>query len=211
MARRGDLLKSAVRLFHEKGYTATTVRDIAEKLGVTSAALYNYVSSKEELLYEILDHALSIAERHLAQALAVEVPLDRRLRAVIYHHTLSVLDESQPMMAVFFQEVGLAHAVQWPEIDQRRTRYQETVGRVFEEAAHQGVIKTPNARVTALGVLGMCNWAHRWYRPAGPMTREQIAEHFADLVLHGLLSGEREAVATGQPPMSSLAPEAEPA
>jgi AcrR family transcriptional regulator len=190
--RREDLLRTAARLFRERGYAATSVRDIADELGVTSAALYNYVASKEDLLYAILDHAMSIAERHLEQAHAPRAPLDQQLRSLIFHHVLAVLDEDQTAMAVFFQETGLRRGSRWREIDQRRVRYQEAIVRVFQQAADVGLIQTPDARVSAYGVLGMCNWLHRWYRPDGPLTREQIAQHFTDMVLHGLVRSKPE-------------------
>lgn len=197
--RHEDLLAVAARLFRERGFAATSVRDIAEELGVTSAALYHHVASKDDLLYQIMDHAMTVAERHLDQALRAEADPQQRLRLIVKHQVGSVLDESQPMMAVFFQEIGLARGSSpgLQEIQQRRSRHQERLVAQFREAAQAGLIQTPDPRVTVNGMLGMCNWLHRWYRPNGSMGADQIAEHFADVLLRGIAT-QREDRGHGQ-------------
>jgi TetR/AcrR family transcriptional regulator, cholesterol catabolism regulator len=107
---------------------------------------------------------------------------------MIRHHVLAVLDESAPTMAVFFQEIGLAGTHGRAGIDARRARYQDAIVGVFRTAAEHGVIRTVDARVTAFGIMGMGNWLHRWYRPDGGLAPEAIADHFADVVLRGLLT-----------------------
>src|SRR5262249_4903074 len=154
--------------------------------------LYNYVQSKQDLLYAILDHAMAVAERHLDAALDPALPVREQLRQIIAHHVRSVLDESPVSMAVFFQEVGLVRGALWCDIAARRERHQEPIVAVFRDAAAAGVIDTPDPRVSAYAVLGMCNWLHRWYRPRGSLAAEQIAEHYADLALRGLLTTNRE-------------------
>lgn len=185
--QRDDLIGTAAELFGAKGYAGATVRDIADRLGVTSAALYHHVDHKEDLLYEIVDHAMSLAERHLAEALEAEVGLEEKLRRIIRHHVLAVLDESQLMMTVFFQEIGLLRGKGWAGIETRRRRYQERIVEVFRQAEEQGLIRTPDVRVTVYGVLGMCNWLHRWYRRDGALTPDEVGAHFAEMVLRGLL------------------------
>lgn len=204
--RREAVITTAARLFREKGYAATTVRDIADALGVTSAALYRYVTSKDDLLDAILDHAMAVGERHLEEALAAEGPPEERLRQVIRHHVLAVLDESAATMAVFFQEIGLAGTHGRAGIDARRARYQDAIVRVFRAAAEHGVIETVDARVTAFGIMGIGNWLHRWYRPDGGLAPEAIADHFADVVLRGLLTRP----STGRPVRARPTPGPDP-
>lgn len=185
--RREKLIETAAELFRAKGYAAATVRDIAEGLGVTSAALYRHIESKEDLLREIVEHAMLLAERHLDEALAAHVPVEEKLRRVIRHHVLAVLDESQLMMAVFFQEIGLLRGRGWSRLDARRTRYQERIVALFEDAAKDGVLRVGDPRVAVYGILGMGNWLYRWYRPGGRFTPAEIAGQYADMVLDGLL------------------------
>lgn len=179
--------RAAAELFRRKGYAATSVRDIARALGVTPAALYNHVTGKEELLAGILDHAMGIAEAHLEQALRGGGSWEERLRALVRHHALSVLDEDQPTMAVFFQEVALREGPASRAIGARRRAYQERFVEVLRRAAEAGAVETPDPRVTAYAVLGMCNWLHRWYDPRGRLSAEEISRHYAELVLRGIL------------------------
>ena len=186
--RREAVIAAAAEVFRTKGYAAATMRDIAERLGVTSAALYYHVRRKADLLYAICDQALTTAEQLQAQALAEPLPPAEQLARVVECHALAVLTESPVGMAVFFQEEGWLPPATRRAIAARRRRYEGAFLATFERAAAAGILAVPDVRLAAHGVLGLCNWAHRWYRPNRALPPAVVAACLARQALYGLLA-----------------------
>lgn len=186
-----EILSTAVELFRTKGYHATTVREIADRLGVTSAALYYHVKSKEELLCEIFDRAMTAAERRLESVMALDLEPDERLERIIHEHVLANLDEA-PLMAVFFNEVEHLPPDSYRIAVERKRNYTARIIRVLEEAIARGIVEDIDAELAVFGILGMCNWMHYWYRPDGRKSPDEIAQLFAHMVLRGIRRKGRE-------------------
>ncbi|MCL5265599.1 MAG: TetR/AcrR family transcriptional regulator [Chloroflexi bacterium] len=180
-----SIIAAAVQLFRTKGYHATTVREIADRLGVTSAALYYHVSSKEQILCEIFDKAMTAAERRLDRLMSLDVPTDKRLELIIHEHVMATLDEA-PLMAVFFNDVEHLPSDSYQAAVERKKKYQDRIVEVFKEAIAQGILQDIDPELAVFGILGMCNWMHHWYRPDGRKSPDDVAQLFANMVLQGI-------------------------
>lgn len=193
-----EIISAAVELFRTKGYHATTVREIAEKLGVTSAALYYHVKCKEELLCEIFERAMSAAERRLDAVMSLDLSPEQRLERIIYEHVMANVDEA-PLMAVFFNEVEHLPTDTYRKAVERKRRYQQRIIAVFEDAIRRGAVADLDAELAVFGILGMCNWMHQWYRPDGRKSPEEIARLFTRMVMHGIkpIGGEARRIEMG--------------
>lgn len=169
-----ELLDHATRLFAERGYETTTLRDVADAYGVSRSSLYHYVSSKEDLLAMLVEQW----SRGLADSLAVirartDLSPERKLRQVA-ELTIRQRAESPDQFRVLDQaETVLPEPLRTQHRQARRDVLAEITA-VIEEGIESGHFKPLDPRVAAFSVLGMCNWVAWWYRPDGPYEVEAI-------------------------------------
>ncbi len=180
------IMASAVRLFAERGFDATSVQEIVAEASVTKGALYHYFSSKNELLYEIYHRLLSRQLADLDRILGEGLPPDETVRAVIselVETTTGSIDE----VKVYVREM---HRLDRPHRDAIRTerrRYHVTF-RDFISAAQLAGVFSPvaSADTVTFIVFGMINEIPTWYRTAGPKSAAQIADEVSAFVLAAL-------------------------
>jgi len=189
-ARREELVKTAAEVFQEKGYEASTLNDVAERMGTDRASLYYYVGSKQELFQEVVQDVLEAnlkeARRIKKEALKPSEKLARLVRTMMVSY-----EENYPFTYVYIQEDMSRVASQdseWAQTMTSRTRSFEKIVKGFIE---DGVAKKEfrsdiSPEVAANGLYGMLNWTHRWFRPGRGLDANQVAESFASLFLEGM-------------------------
>lgn len=182
-----SIVEAAVRLFKSKGYGITSVNNIADELGCTKAALYYYFNSKEDILYEIFCQSMSAAETRFAQLMSLQMPVEERLRKIIYNQIMATVD-AMPQISIFFTERANLNPAYQEEINLRRRKYEENVAEVFQEGIRAGVLKEIDVLPTVYGIIGMCNWLYHWYKPDGRLKPEELAELYADMILKGIFN-----------------------
>ncbi|GHF40636.1 TetR family transcriptional regulator [Streptomyces mashuensis] len=179
-ARR--LLTAAVQAFAERGYHATTTRDIAARAGMSPAALYIHYRTKEELLHRIsgVGHRLALGILDRARA-SDGTPAERLARAVrdfvrwhAEHHTTA---------RVVQYELGALSAEHHAEIVALRRSSEAAVRQIVEDGVAAGAFRVPDVRGTTLAVLSLCIDVARWFRADGPRTPEEVGELYAGLAL----------------------------
>ena len=183
---REKIISVAVELFHEKGYRATSVQDIANKCGVTKAALYYYIQSKEEILWEIFDKTMTTAEQRMEELMNRKMPVEERLKAVVYNHIMNVRDEA-PYITIFFTEKAHLPINKQEEINHRRRTYEKKISAIFEQGINEGILKPLPVLPTVYGLLGICNWMYQWYNPHGKFSPEEMANLYSEILLLGIL------------------------
>jgi AcrR family transcriptional regulator len=184
--RRLQIEEAASALFRERGYSATSVRDIAQALNLQGGSLYAHVASKEDVLWSIVIRA---AERFNAGVgdLATDetrTPADR-LRAMINAH-VAVVTGIQKDAAVFLHEWRFLSAERRAQISARRDAHEAFFRQVIASGIDAGEFRDVDPRVTAMAILSALNGIPTWYRPNGKLTADQIADQHADLFLHAL-------------------------
>lgn len=189
LSTRVAITDVAVRLFSERGYTGTTMRDIAEAVGVLPGSLYAHIESKETLLLEIVSHGI-------AQFLAIEKSLEGSresaevlLRRAIRGHIEVVVKDPERSLVVFHQwrflsEPNLASAIAM------RRRYANGFVKIVNAGKTEGVFSPRlDTRIAVFGILGALNWIPEWYSADGPSDAAQIADQLAAALLYGLRDG----------------------
>jgi AcrR family transcriptional regulator len=180
VARRERILDQAARLFGRRGYHATSMRDIGEATGLLAGSLYAHIASKEDLLYEIVVQAGNEFIARLEAVEAAERSAEERLRLAMRAH-VSVLAENVDAAWVFHHE--------WKALTGDRREEVRRLRRGYESLWDGIVSDLPGAsdrRFARLLVLSAANWTYTWYRPEGPLTPEEVADRFTDLLLTGL-------------------------
>jgi len=183
MDRRQEILHMAGKLFSQRGYHATSMRELARHLNLQGGSLYTHISSKEELLLEVVRQAAERFQKvleDLPRGSAVE-----RMRALVKGH-LRVIAEELPRATVFFHEWKHLSPPLLEEAKALRRRYEKGVEAVVEEGVRAGVFRVENVRLATLFVLSALNWTYQWYRPEGPLSLDELSEAYAKLVLKAL-------------------------
>jgi AcrR family transcriptional regulator len=180
------IIEAAVELFKEKGYSATSVQDIADKLGYTKAALYYYIPSKEEVLWEIFDKTMTTAERRIKELMNQDMSIIERIEKIIHNQIMNVRDET-PYMVIFFTERAHLPEGKLDEINVRISNYEKKIAEVLREGIALGVLEPIDVLPVVYGILGMCNWLTHWFNPNGSRSPEEIAKLFSQLVLRGIV------------------------
>ena len=191
MLKRAELVAVASALFKTKGYEATTLADIGERVGLDRATVYYYVGSKQELFQTsiegILDENLRTAERLL---LDESTATGDKLRLLIAR-LMTAYDANYPHMFVYIQEQ--MHRVAndpspWAKDVQRKTaRLEAIVRKLVEEGMREGKMRRDvDARVAVKGLFGMLNWTSRWYAPGGALSPDKVADTFCTIFFEGV-------------------------
>ena len=186
---RQEILRTAARLFQQRGYDATSMNDVAAALKLSKGGLYHHFQSKDEILFEIMNHAMEITqERVLAPVRDIPDPEDR-LRALIRLHMEIVLSPRDREITVMLHENHPLPPVLRKRINQRKKEYVHFVEKLIAEV--QGARKsksTVSARAAAFALLGMINWIYQWYKPEGNLQAHTLIPQFTDLVFGGILA-----------------------
>jgi AcrR family transcriptional regulator len=183
--RRQQIEDAASALFGERGYAATSVRDIAHALNIQGGSLYAHVASKEDVLWSIVSRA---ADRFNTQVgpIAVSPGLaSTRLREMIRAH-VTVVTASQRDAAVFLHEWRFLGDARREQMAARRDAYEALFRQAIGEGIANGDFAPVDARLTATALLTSLNGIATWYRPDGALTATEIADQHADLFLRAL-------------------------
>ncbi|MDT0379280.1 TetR/AcrR family transcriptional regulator [Streptomyces sp. DSM 42041] len=180
------LLAAATRLFADQGYDRTSVQEIVEAAGVTKGALYHYFGSKDDLLHEIYGRLLRLQQERLDAVAGREASVESRLRdaaADVVVTTIDNLDDAR----IFFRSMHQLSDEKQKQVRAERRRYHERFRALIEEGQRGGVFTdaTPADLVVDYH-FGSVHHLSSWYRPEGPLSPQQVADHLAGLLLRAL-------------------------
>jgi AcrR family transcriptional regulator len=186
---RQEILRTAARLFQQRGYDATSMNDVASALKLSKGGLYHHFQSKDEILFEIMNHAMEITqERVLGPVRDIANPEDR-LRALIRLHIEVVLSARDREITVMLHENHPLPPALRRRINARKKEYvhfvEDLIGQVQRARQAKGAV-TP--RAAAFALLGMVNWIYQWYKPEGNLQANSLVPQFTELVLGGIFA-----------------------
>jgi AcrR family transcriptional regulator len=184
--RRAEVLDAAARVFHEKGYDATTIQDIADEVGILKGSVYYYISSKEDVLFELLEEVHEAALQAVMEA--VERDGDPLAKIHAFVETLSRFNaDNQVRMGILLHDFRSLSEPRRREIVRERDRYDRILRKLISEGQEQGTIcQDIDGKLAALAIMGMINTIYQWYRPAGGKKSQNISAFYADFVSRAL-------------------------
>jgi AcrR family transcriptional regulator len=184
---RDEILEAAVQNFSQKGFHATSMQDIAQSVNLRKASLYHHVSSKQEILVELLDQALDILIQQMQEVSELSLAPDKKLRLAIKEYLTTLISHRDRASVLLLEHRSLDSEYQSRHIP-RRDKFEDLWRGIIIEGAYQGTFVCQDPALVTRALLGMINWTITWYKPGGPLSAEQIADEIADLFLGGLLS-----------------------
>jgi TetR/AcrR family transcriptional regulator, cholesterol catabolism regulator len=186
---RQEILRTAARLFQQRGYDATSMNDVAAALKLSKGGLYHHFQSKDEILFEIMNHAMEITEeRVLAPVRSISDP-EERLRALIHLHIEVVLSPADREITVMLHENHPLSPILRKRINLRKKEYIHFVENLIAEVQKARQAKgAVSPRAAAFALLGMINWIYQWYKPEGELQAHNLVPQFTALVFAGILA-----------------------
>jgi len=183
---RQEILRAAARLFQEQGYDGTSMNDVAAALKLSKGGLYHHFQSKDEILFDLMSHAMDITEqRVLNPARAIPDP-EERLRTLIRRHIAVVLSERDREITVMLHENHPLSPALRKRINGRKKDYIHFVENLVADVQRaRGSKGTVRPRAAAFALLGMINWIYQWYRPAGSLQEENLVQQYTEIFFQG--------------------------
>lgn len=183
---RSAILNAAIRLFGKQGYTGTSMRDIANEVGVLPGSLYAHIQSKEALLVEIVADGIGRFLGAIAPHAEAPVAPKERLRRMIVAHLEIVAENPERSLVVFHQWRFLSEANR-PEAIERRRAYEKAFVDVMQVGVEAGEFrKGLDKRLAVLTILGALNWTPEWYSAQGKLGPREVGETMAETLMGGI-------------------------
>jgi AcrR family transcriptional regulator len=186
---RQEILRAAARLFQQQGYDATSMNDVAAALKLSKGGLYHHFQSKDEILFNLMSHAMDLTEeRVIAPAKQIPDPEDR-LRTVIRRHIAVVLSERDREITVMLHENHPLSPALRKKINSRKKDYVHFLENLIAEVQRVRSSKaTVTPRAAAFALLGMINWIYQWYRPNGSLQEDSLARQYTEIFFQGAIT-----------------------
>ena len=202
------ILRTSARIFAEKSYHSTSMRDISRATGVSLAGLYHYCKSKEELLFLIQDHCFGrVLERLEQRTREIDDPFEN-LRIFIDNH-LSFFAANMAEMKVLSHEAESLAGGLHEHVSARKRQYTRTARKILSEVQQTAAAgsesraprrngplkkaaKPVDLTVATYALFGMINWIYNWYDPSGKLSVSQLVDNITRLFLSGFLSRANE-------------------
>jgi AcrR family transcriptional regulator len=185
---RQEILRTAARLFQQRGYDATSMNDVAAALKLSKGGLYHHFQSKDEILFEIMNHAMDITEERVLGPVRGIANPEERLRALIRLHIEVVLSPRDREITVMLHENHPLPPALRRRINGRKKEYIHFLENLIAEIqGSRRAAPRVSPRAAAFALLGMINWIYQWYKPEGELQVQNLVPQFTDLLFGGLL------------------------
>jgi len=177
--------RTASRLFRERGFHATSVRDIAEQVGLRGGSLYAHVEKKDDLLWDIVNEAADRFFEALRPIAEADLDIMQKLRKAVLAH-LEVVTRDLDAAAVYTVEWRHLSPQRCEAITRRRDEYEGLFRNLVDEAIRKRFVSAIDAPSAALFILSALNYVFTWYRLEGRLSPEEVGQMLADYIFDGL-------------------------
>ena len=185
---RDEIFAATIRLFGDRGYSSTSMRDIASAVGLLPGSLYVHIAGKEQLLGEIVESGIDRFIEACTEILDGGGSPADRLRAIIRAHIEIVAEDAEHVRVSLHQWKYLTGPLREGIIEKRRT-YEGIFQTLIDEGVASGEFSSDiNARIAKLTMIGTLNWTSEWFHADGPESPEQVGDEIADVLLSGLVA-----------------------
>ena len=185
------ILRHAARIFAEKSYHSTSMRDISRATGVSLAGLYHYCKSKEELLFLIQDNCFGRVLERLEERLTAETDPTARVRIFIDNH-LRFFAANMAEMKVLSHEADSLRGDLQAHVFDKKQRYTRLARSLLANLQRERAADIQaDLTIATYGLFGMMNWIYNWYDPQAKLKVAALVENIFQLFLYGFLGGSQ--------------------
>ncbi|MDC8756648.1 TetR/AcrR family transcriptional regulator [Janthinobacterium fluminis] len=180
--RRAELVRAAARLFRDRGYDGTSIRDIADAVGMRSGSPFYHFKSKQEILAAVMEEGLLSCLPAVEGIVAGALPPRQKFRALLRAHLETVLAEGHDFIPVLLYDWRALSPERRAGIVALRDRYDRVWQAVLTELQRAGMVKS-DSKVARLLLMGAINFSIQWYQPGRGCTLDELADEAAGMFL----------------------------
>ena len=185
---RQEILRTAARLFQQRGYDATSMSDVAAALSLSMGGRYHLFQCKDDILFHLMSHAMDISEAQVIDRVRSLNDPEERLRTLIRLHIGVVLRERDREITVMLHENHPLPPALRRRINARKKEYVHFVEGLIADVQKARLSKaTVSPRAAAFALMGMINWIYQWYRPEGSLQEEDLVRQYTEIFFAGAL------------------------
>ena len=182
--RREELLRVSAKLFREKGFDGTTIRDISGAAGMHSGSPFYHFKTKQDILVAVMEQGLAEGLRKSEEVMALTVPAEQKLTGLIRAQLGTILEEGSDFIPVLLYDWRSLTPVNRRRIVALKDRYDALWQQVIDDLQRAGHMPG-DAQLARLLILGAVNWTGTWYRAGGRLSLDEVADGAARLFLQG--------------------------
>ena len=183
--RKREILAASQNVLKEKGYAATSVRDIAKALSMEPASLYSHFKSKEDILKITCFDMADKLELGIAEVNDIYFNAEEKLRIAINLH-VKVLTQNLNSAMIFIRDCRNLTGKSLDQFILKRNAYEAGFREIVQTGINEGIFNETDKKFAALTILSSVNWIVEWYKEDGSLSSEQIATKLSDFILSGL-------------------------
>jgi AcrR family transcriptional regulator len=185
VSRKVQIEGIATELFRKKGYAATSMRDLAQAVGMEAASIYSHIKNKEALLssicFRLADAFMDAKKEMELQTMPAPLLLQKAIEAHV-----RVITNNLDASAVFLHEWRHLSPEPLAEFIALRKAYENYLIRIIQQGKEEGKFQFEDEKIAVLSLLSGLNWIYDWYKPEGKLSPEQVAQNLSNLLLNGL-------------------------
>lgn len=184
--QRERIVTATGRLFRDKGYHGASMADIGKAVGLEKGSLYSHISSKQDVLRELVMRGATLFMAGIRQVAASDATAPVKVREALRAH-LRVVAEQPDLATVFLQEWQRLEGATLDEVNRLRADYESMWRDIVEAGVREGLFRADlDTRFATLLLLSAANWAYQWFDPHGPLSADDVADRFTDIALEGM-------------------------
>jgi len=183
--RKETIIETAARLFRERGFASTSMRDLAEQVGVEAASLYNHISSKAEILQELCFKVANKFMSHIDKVDTEDIPAIKKIEAVLRFHIQQMLHHYEE---VYVSDREWKHLTDpyLSNIQTQRRVYRQRIASIIEDGIRKNEIKKIDAPTAVLIMLHAVSGLESWHRSKQKISGEVLEENMVSILIGGL-------------------------
>ncbi|WP_185154047.1 TetR/AcrR family transcriptional regulator [Fulvivirga sp. M361] len=187
MSRKEQVIRKAAELFREHGYSATSMRDLANALGIEAASLYSHIKSKEEILQHLCFGMAALFRQSINEVEDADISFSHKLRLGIRGH-IKVMAKDLTASAVFMNEHRHLSQPHLRDFLLLRINYINRFKKIIDGGIMSGEFRKMDTKLAVMTLFSSLNWMPHWYDPSGIINPSELGDQLADMLIDGLRS-----------------------
>jgi AcrR family transcriptional regulator len=182
---RDEIFEAIAKLFKEKGFYNTSIKDISQKVGLKGGSLYYHIKSKEDALFNICEDAINTLLARLETIVEADDDPKTKLKNIVENH-IDYFTNNFYKTSVFLIETKALGDNYQRMYTEKRDRFESHIRNVLREGMRKGVFRKGDTKLMAFGILGMLNWMVIWYNPGGKWGAKKIKKELLQMIFSGI-------------------------
>ena len=184
-SKKQQIFEAATRLFRDRGYAATSMRDLAKAVDLKASSLYNHIGSKEEILQEICFKNAKRFQEGMSEIEGMNTSSTEKLAALIRLH-IRIATEDVTSVTAFNDEWRHLSEPMLSEFKAQRRDYENRFKTIIQQGMEDGEFKALNPSIVLYSMLSSVRWLYDWFKQGKSITPKELEDHLSQLLLQGL-------------------------